>query len=88
MRLPHPARLGLGTAPTVAVMTDTRCPRCWPNALDLGCDQAGHRTAALLLRAGWHEGNRAELLADLDGALRRLSGVGPLTRALVAERLS
>lgn len=63
------------------------CARCWPEGLDLGCDQAGHRASALLLRAGWHRGNAARLLADLEGELDRLRNVGPLTRALIAERL-
>lgn len=85
MRRSHPTGVLAGCAPTVGIMS--RCPRCFPGSLDLGCDQPGHRASALLMRAGWHAENAAELRADLERQLHRLRDVGPVTKALIERRL-
>jgi hypothetical protein len=65
----------------------TRCARCYPGTIHLGCDAHGHMLSGMLARAGWRAGSEKELVADLDAALRPIRNVGPAMRALVAERL-
>lgn len=63
------------------------CDRCLPGMIDLGHNQPGHRASAMLARAGWMTGSEATLRRDPDAATGRLRGFGPVTRALVRERL-
>lgn len=86
MRCLHGGSARAGTGPSVAGVR-TRCPRCMPGTIDLGCDQLGHQAARLLARAGWTEGREVELRGHLDDELVRLRNVGPATSARIEARL-